>query len=578
MNRGTSIRLAALLLAGFIQACGSSAVTPPPVNSLFSADVPLVQATTPANLKKGVAYNTSLSATFSEAMDPATVNTGTFSVMDKSGSPVAGTVSYSGRTAVFKPAAPLAPDTMYSATVTTAMHCKDTGNPLSTDYNWMFFTSAAPDTTAPQVTLTAFAVAQTNGVYGGLVVAFFSEPMDPATISPATFLVTDSTGAPVPGTTLYIGLNAVFYPILPFAPNATYTATITTGAEDLAGNGLTADRTWTFTTPNESTLLGTVSSVTSTSPSNLAVDVARGSEINASFSQVMDPFSITPDTFKVLDPDGLPVSGTLSYTGTIATFTPAFPLIPNNTYEVVISSSVKSLAGVTMDADYSWVFTTGADLIGTPPIVQFTTPLPGDTNVPLNTSIIAAFDEPMDPATINVTSFTLTLPDGTPVPGMVSYAGMTAVFVPDTQLLPGVSYAARITTAVTDAGGTHMVGDYTWTFSTGADVDAVAPQVLFTNPANDAVRVALNTKIDIAFSDVMDPTTVTTGNIVVTGSDGSVVTGTIDYLAYVAIFTPSAPLAPGVTYTVTVGAGVKDLEALSLATPYSFSFTTLYAM
>jgi len=578
MKKGTSIRLAALLLAGFIQACGSGAVTPPPVNSLFSADVPLVQATTPGNLKKGVAYNSSLSVTFSEAVDPASVNTNTFTVMAEDGSPVTGTVSYSGRTAVFKPAAPLLPDTIYSATVTTGVHCKDTGNPLSTDYNWMFTTGVVPDTTPPQVTFTAFGVATFYGVYGGVVLATFSEPMDTATLNPDTFVIVGPGGAAFGGNIAFVGLSAVFAPTQPFAPNTTYTATVTAGAKDLAGNAMAQDYTWTFTTPDISVLTGQSTRVNITAPADLATGVLLGTSISVTFNQVMDPLSITHDTFMIIDADGRQLPGTVNYSGYTATFTPASPLSANTSYRGLVKAGATSLSGVPMDADYKWLFTTGEDVAGTPPIVQFTSPLPDDLNVQTNTSILVAFDEPMDPTTLNVATFTLSQPDGTLVDGMVSYTGTTAVFTPTSPLFAFTTYTARISTAVTDLGGTPLAADYVWTFSTGDTLAATIPQVVFTNPADNDVRVSLTTSIDIAFSEVMAPTTITTDNIVVTDQDGSVVPGTLTYMAYMVIFTPSAHLAPGVTYTVTVGSGVKDLEGLSLTAPYSISFTTLYAM
>ncbi|MDQ3082772.1 MAG: Ig-like domain-containing protein [Gemmatimonadota bacterium] len=41
---------------------------------------------------------------------------------------------------------------------------------------------------------------------------------------------------------------ATFTPTTPFAPATSYTGTVTTGARDLAGNGLAGTFTFTFTT------------------------------------------------------------------------------------------------------------------------------------------------------------------------------------------------------------------------------------------------------------------------------------------------------------------------------------------
>ena len=78
----------------------------------------------------------------------------------------------------------------------------------------------------------------------------------------------------------------------------------------------------------------------------------------------------------------------------------------------------------------------------------------------------------------------------------------------------------------------------------------------------------------MAFSEALDPTTVTAANLTVTDPEGNAVAGTLSYLNEVVIFTPAAPLAAGVTYTVNLGAGIKSQQGGALAA-YSWSFTTM---
>src|SRR5438093_11995835 len=68
---------------------------------------PTVSATVPANATTGVGITAQLATTFSEPIDASTINTSTFTVKQGT-TPVAGTVSYSGVTATFTPAANLA--------------------------------------------------------------------------------------------------------------------------------------------------------------------------------------------------------------------------------------------------------------------------------------------------------------------------------------------------------------------------------------------------------------------------------------------------------------------------------------
>jgi len=69
--------------------------------------------------------------------------------------------------------------------------------------------------------------------------------MNASTINTNTFTVSNATG-----TVSYdaLDLTATFTPSPVLALNTTYTATITTGAQDVFGNGLAANFTWTFTT------------------------------------------------------------------------------------------------------------------------------------------------------------------------------------------------------------------------------------------------------------------------------------------------------------------------------------------
>lgn len=95
---------------------------------------PTVYATNPLNNATNVAVNSTVTATFSEAMDATTISTGTFTL-----SGVAGTVTYSGLTATFTPSADLEPATTYTATITTGVKDLD-GSAMAQSYTWSFTT------------------------------------------------------------------------------------------------------------------------------------------------------------------------------------------------------------------------------------------------------------------------------------------------------------------------------------------------------------------------------------------------------------------------------------------------------
>jgi hypothetical protein len=73
--------------------------------------------------------------------------------------------------------------------------------------------------------------------------------MNPDTINTTTFTLAAS-GTPVAGTVTYVVSSyvATFTPTNPLALDTLYTATITTGAQDLNGDPLASNYVWTFTT------------------------------------------------------------------------------------------------------------------------------------------------------------------------------------------------------------------------------------------------------------------------------------------------------------------------------------------
>ncbi len=216
---------------------------------------PTVTATDPLDLATNVSINSKISATFSVAMNASTITTTQFSLKQGTTN-VSGTVASTGATATFTPAASLAPNTLYTATITTG--AKDMGGRgLVKNYVWSFTTGAIPDTTKPTVTLTD-PLNNATGIPRNKVIGFtFSEAMDPSTITTTNFNLKQGTTA-VSGTVAYSGTKATFTPSTILAAGLSYTATITTGAKDLAGNALAANTVWSFTTGGTTTTLAVV--------------------------------------------------------------------------------------------------------------------------------------------------------------------------------------------------------------------------------------------------------------------------------------------------------------------------------
>ena len=72
--------------------------------------------------------------------------------------------------------------------------------------------------------------------------------LDPATVTTATFTLKDAANTSVAGAVTYVGSTATFAPAAPLAAATRYTATLTTGVKDAAGNTLAQPYSWSFTT------------------------------------------------------------------------------------------------------------------------------------------------------------------------------------------------------------------------------------------------------------------------------------------------------------------------------------------
>lgn len=542
---------------------------------------PTVSSTVPLRNATAVAVDRRLTASFSEAMNPQTIIPANISLSCPAGTVITGTVDYTviGNVLTFTPSRALPFSSACSATISTGV--KDVaGNAMRAPYVWNFTTSAAPDTTPPTVIST---LPRTNALLvplNSLVSATFSEPMTPLTITTTSFTVACPATAPVSGTVGYAvnGNVATFTPNTTLPANTVCLATVTTGVKDLAGLALGTNYTWNFTTgPVPDVIAPTVSA---TVPARDATAVRINSLITASFSEPMDPLTITTANYSVDCPLGAPVTGTVGYAvdGSVATFTPAAVLPASTTCRATVTNGVKDVAGNNMLVNYTWDFRTGLTPDATAPTVTLTDPLNNATGVSINAMVTAKFSEPMDPLSItSPLAFQVACPVGTPVTGIVSYAvsGNIATFNATGPLPVNQVCRATVSNTVKDIAGNLMVNPYVWTFTTSAALDTTPPLVITRFPANAATNVPVNTTVNATFNEAMDPLTMVTANFAlaqgVTNVPGLV---SYDLVSRIATFTPNVALSTGTTYQFTVNNTVRDVAGNLMVLKDIWNFST----
>jgi len=501
-----------------------------------------------------VVLNKVVAATFSVPMEPLTLTATTFTV-NQGVNPVAGVVSYSSSTASFTPSANLLPSTVYTATITTGAKNVQ-GIALASNYVWTFTTGALP------TVLTADpANIATNVVLNKIVMANFSIKMDPLTLTATTFTLKHGATA-VAGTVSYADSTASFIPTINLLSGIVYTVTVTTGVKSIYGIPMAADYVWTFTT-------GTLVAPTVISPDPVAgaVGVLLNKVITATFSEPMDPLTITATTFTVKQ-GATGIAGTITYSGSTASFTPTANLSAGLIYTATITTGAKDVPGTSMANNFVWSFTT---LASGPPTVSSTDPTNNATGIALNKIVIANFSAPMDPLTLTTTTFILKQ-GATPVAGTVTYSGLSATFTPTANLTSGLVYTATVTTGAKNVAETALASDYVWSFTTGS---LMAPTVTSTDPLSNAVGVLLNKVLTATFSVPMNPLTLTATTF--TLKNGAVsVAGSITYSGSTATFTPTSDLLSGTVYTATITTGAQNVPGTPLTSNYIWTFTTLF--
>ena len=327
---------------------------------------PTVGSIPPPNGAASVALGASVTATFSEAINAATLTTTTFVLRNPANAVVPATVSYNAgtRVATLTPSAalttsttspPRSPEAPRASRTWPAMRWRATTV-------WSFATIPG-DTTPPTVTSATPANGASSVALGTAVTATFSEAINAATLTTTTVVLRNPANAVVPAAVSYnAGTRvATLTPSAALTTSTTYTATITGGAagvKDVAGNALASSVVWSF-----ATILGdtTPPTVTSATPANGATDVGTTTLVTATFDEPMAAASITTTTFELKNAAGAVVPSAVTYdaAGRTATLTPSAALTPGVTFTATImggAGGVRDVAGNVATGHTAWSF------------------------------------------------------------------------------------------------------------------------------------------------------------------------------------------------------------------------------
>ena len=301
--------------------------------------------------------------------------------------------------------------------------------------------------------------------------------------------------------------------------------------------------------------------VVSTSPAPGEQGVSVSATVTATFNVSIANVDTTTFT---LESDDVPIDGGASATDNVASYQPNH--LPSA--KTVVATLTR---GVTDDhgrsiAMYSWSFVVETDT--TAPTVTMSTPLDGETDVPVGGQLVTiVFSEDVQ-GTNGIEIST----GGTAIPGNWFYGGEPgtyfAQFEPFNGTLPDKSVIdVVVPDTITDFAGNALV-PFSMQFTT---LD-LPPFVLSTQPPVTAINVPTDTTIAVTFSEPVmnvNAATFTVDNGLVTGTftsnpDGSVWT-----------FTPDAALPAASEIDVQLSTSITDLAGNDMTNPSAFFFTTL---
>jgi hypothetical protein len=423
-------------------------------------------------------------------------------------------------------------------------------NSFQSEYDWVdvvFDTTAPPDTTPPTITATSPVNNATSVDPATAVTATFSKPMNSATISssttaeggtssPGTVELRDPANTLVTAAVMYDSTTktATLRPQTALALSTTYRALVKGGTvdprvKDLAGNAMTADVRWAFTTaaapppppgscpcniwgnavPNPvddldpaSAELGTkfrsdvagqvtgarfykaslntgthTATLWTSTGTQLATATFTGESASGwqqvSFATAVQIAANTTYVISYHAPNGH-YSGPDNYFATAGVDNPPLHALkngvdgPNGVSAYAAGTTFPTQTFLSEGYFVDVMFTTAPDTM--PPQVASVSPPNGGAGARTNGSMTVTFNEAMDATTISTTTVKLLDPSSVAVPATVTYnaAALVAALTPVNPLTSSTMYTGVVTTGVRDVAANPMAAEFRWTFSTAA--------------------------------------------------------------------------------------------------------------
>jgi YD repeat-containing protein len=537
------------------------------------ADAPHLLATSPADAAANVPTNALIVLRFNETLNLVTA-TSAIQVFG-GGQAVPGSIALSdaNRLLTFTPATPLSANTSYTVTIGSGI--ADLADRLiDNPSSFTFQTGNAADRTPPQVLSFSPADGTQNLPVNAVVEVQFSKPMDPLTITPATFLVMPAGGSPIAGTVTVSpdARSAKFTPAAPLSFSTMYAAVLTTDINDLVGQNAGFfgffNVVFRFTTGPQSQ--GAGPQVLAVSPGNSSSGNPLNARVVVALNEPVEPASVTSSAIAV-SAGGVAVSGSVAISAdrTKLTFTPS-PLAAATTYNVTVAGFTDVAGNPVTPFNSSFTTATAAD--NTALQVLSVTPPNGSTGIPIATNLVLTFNKAVDATTVSASSLPVQA-SGANVAGNYTVNGAVVSFAPLNPLPGNAQIQVIAENPLQDAAG-NGVNFFSSSFTTAAVRSTTLPQVVSVAPTDGATNIGLNATVVLTFSESLNPSTVNSNTFGLLSNSGVPLGVNVSISAdnrTVMLNANALPASSAVTVAVT--AGVQDLSGNALL-PFRSQFNT----
>src|SRR4029077_4356915 len=339
------------------------------------------------------------------------------------------------------------------------------------------------------------------------------------------------------------------------ATKSTNTVQIQTGSQTLTVNKGMFIQTCTTNPPT----------VLQISPVSFGSNIPLNTQIQVQFSVPMSRTTFTLGSsgsvylYDTVTGQGIPGTISVDASGTIATIVPSQSLPAGRQFyaQLSYSTSIQDTCGNSLPYSNN-VFTTAFSNDTAGPTLTGTSPVNGDTNIPLNgnagaTPVVLQFNTPIDPITAQTGFYMQT--GGNTVAGNFTYSAndQTVTFTPINPLTASTTYTISYSVQITDTAGNPLTNPGSFSFTTGTAGDTTAPSVVLVDPPSTTFGVGLNVTPHITFSEPINGLTIPGALNLLYNDSGVIIPAAVTVSAdrLIATVTPSDALLPNTSYNVS---------------------------